>query len=50
MTSPEEEGGCTDLCVDNSVCVVRKIASLYAERLMSDVTIVVGNQEYPSHR
>merc|ERR1719495_737350 len=49
MESPEDEAECR-LCVDNSVCVVRKIASLYAERLMSDVTLVVGQTEYPSHR
>ena len=36
--------------VDNSGTVVNKIANLYAERLMSDVTLVVGNAEYPSHR
>jgi len=47
----ENEAGGSGLCVDNSGCVVTKIASLYAERLMSDVTIVVnGRTEYPSHR
>ena len=30
--------------------VVTKIASLYAERLMSDLILVVGKQELPAHR
>ena len=35
---------CTNLCnVDNSKTVISKIANLYAERLMSDVCLVVGN-------
>ena len=29
--------------VDNSKTVINKIANLYAERLMSDVCLVVGN-------
>ncbi len=36
--------------VDNSGTVIAKIANLYAERLMSDVVLVVGTNEYPSHR
>jgi len=36
--------------MDNSSEVVTKIAGLYAERLMSDVLLVVGNQELPAHR
>ena len=36
--------------IDNSSTVISKIANLYAERLMSDVCLVVGNVEYPSHR
>ena len=36
--------------VDNSSTVINKIANLYAERLMSDVVLVVGNVEYPAHR
>lgn len=36
--------------VDNSSTVINKIANLYAERLMSDVCLVVGSVEYPSHR
>lgn len=27
-----------------------KIATLYAERLMSDICLVVGGTEYPAHR
>ncbi len=47
----EEEGGrCDRHQVDNSSTVINKIANLYAERLMSDVVLVVGNCEYPSHR
>lgn len=36
--------------MDNSSEVVTKIAGLYAERLMSDVLLVVGKQELPAHR
>ena len=36
--------------IDNSATVIKKIAKLYAERLMSDVTLVVGDVEFPSHR
>lgn len=36
--------------VDNSSTVINKIANLYAERLMSDVILEVGTQEFPSHR
>ncbi|EAA06951.5 AGAP000791-PA [Anopheles gambiae str. PEST] len=34
----------------NTNSVLRKIANLYAERLMSDVTLVVGENRYPAHR
>ena len=33
----------TSCSVDNSRTVINKIANLYAERLMSDVCLVVGN-------
>ena len=36
--------------LDNSSTVLAKIASLYAERLMSDVILVVGGSEFPCHR
>ena len=36
--------------LDNSSTVLSKIASLYAERLMSDVILVVGGSEFPCHR
>uniref|UniRef100_A0A1B6GFX9 BTB domain-containing protein n=1 Tax=Cuerna arida TaxID=1464854 RepID=A0A1B6GFX9_9HEMI len=39
-----------DVEIDNSDHVLLKIATLYAERLMSDVTLVVGGVEYPAHR
>ena len=38
------------ISMDNSSEVVTKIAGLYAERLMSDVLLVVGKQELPAHR
>jgi len=38
------------LQVDNSSTVLLKIATLYAERLMSDICLVVGGTEYPAHR
>lgn len=38
------------LDIDNSGTVITKIANLYAERLMSDVSLVVGDAEFPSHR
>ena len=45
----ETDNSCKDECktspcsVDNSTTVINKIANLYAERLMSDVCLVVGN-------
>ncbi|KAG8325513.1 BTB POZ domain-containing protein [Homalodisca vitripennis] len=36
--------------INNTDHVLLKIATLYAERLMSDVTLVVGGVEYPAHR
>ena len=40
----EEDGSNSSPCsVDNSRTVINKIANLYAERLMSDVCLVVGN-------
>ncbi|CAH1406656.1 unnamed protein product [Nezara viridula] len=36
--------------IDNSQHVLVKIATLYAERLMNDICLVVGGVEYPSHR
>ena len=38
------------LIADNYSEVVTKIAGLYAERLMSDVILVVGKQELAAHR
>ena len=37
-------------CISIFFQVVTKIASLYAERLMSDLILVVGKQELPAHR
>ncbi|XP_069674979.1 BTB/POZ domain-containing protein 17 isoform X3 [Periplaneta americana] len=39
-----------DIEVDNSATVLLKIATLYAERLMSDICLLVGGNEYPAHR
>ncbi|XP_052758134.1 BTB/POZ domain-containing protein 17 [Galleria mellonella] len=39
-----------DLEVDNSKSVLLKIATLYAEQLMSDLTLQVAGVEYPAHR
>lgn len=36
--------------IDNSTSVLEKIAGLYAERLMSDIVLVVGQREFPAHR
>uniref|UniRef100_A0A182PM68 BTB domain-containing protein n=1 Tax=Anopheles epiroticus TaxID=199890 RepID=A0A182PM68_9DIPT len=36
--------------LQNTDSVLQKIANLYAERLMSDVTLVVGANRYPAHR
>lgn len=38
------------LVMNNSKSVLTKIANLYAEQLMSDIILVVGNAEYPAHR
>ncbi|XP_041968036.1 BTB/POZ domain-containing protein 17 [Aricia agestis] len=39
-----------DVEVDNSKSVLHKIATLYAEQLMSDLILEVGGTEYPAHR
>ncbi|KAJ0177604.1 hypothetical protein K1T71_006477 [Dendrolimus kikuchii] len=39
-----------DLEVDNSKSVLLKIANLYAEQLMSDLTLEVAGVGYPAHR
>ncbi|KAG4080248.1 hypothetical protein HA402_010740 [Bradysia odoriphaga] len=36
--------------MNNSTSVLHKIATLYAEQLMSDICLVVGNKRYPAHR
>ena len=46
----QSPGQSSSMDIDNSSTVITKIANLYAERLMSDVCLVVGNVEYPSHR
>ncbi|KAL1453225.1 hypothetical protein WDU94_007389 [Cyamophila willieti] len=39
-----------DTEIDNSKHLVTKIATLYAERLMNDICLVVDGKEYPAHR
>ncbi|XP_026727156.1 BTB/POZ domain-containing protein 17 [Trichoplusia ni] len=46
----EESEANEDLEVDNSKSVLVKIATLYAEQLMSDLTLEVGGVGYPAHR
>ncbi|XP_049870510.1 BTB/POZ domain-containing protein 17 [Pectinophora gossypiella] len=46
----EGEAKNEDLEVDNSKSVLNKIATLYAEQLMSDLTLEVGGVGYPAHR
>lgn len=36
--------------IDNSKHVLMNIATLYSERFLSDVCLVVGGVEYPAHR
>lgn len=36
--------------MNNSESVLHRIATLYAEQLMSDICLVVGNNRYPAHR
>lgn len=36
--------------MNNATSVLHKIANLYAEQLMSDICLVVGNNRYPAHR
>lgn len=40
----------SDIEFDNSNSVLLKIASLYAEKLMNDVSLLVGGHEYPAHK
>ena len=40
----------SSISMDNSREEVTKIAGIYAERLMSDVILVVGKQELAAHR
>ncbi|XP_054280143.1 BTB/POZ domain-containing protein 17 isoform X2 [Macrosteles quadrilineatus] len=39
-----------DIDIDNSKHVLMNIATLYSERFLSDVCLVVGGVEYPAHR
>ncbi|XP_076655042.1 transport and golgi organization 10 [Halictus rubicundus] len=46
----EETENSDSIEVDNSRTVLLKIATLYAERLMNDICLVVDGIEYPAHR
>ncbi|KFB36745.1 AGAP000791-PA-like protein [Anopheles sinensis] len=50
MVDVEESKDVGRKMVYNKDSVLQKIANLYAERLMSDVTLVVGKNRYPAHR
>ncbi|XP_065210315.1 BTB/POZ domain-containing protein 17-like [Planococcus citri] len=39
-----------DVEIDNSQQVLKKIATLYAEKLMNDICLVVDGVEFPAHR
>lgn len=45
-----EEGNASTVEMNNSSSVLHKIANLYAEQLLSDIHIKVGNKCYPAHR
>ena len=45
-SSNRDENNSSSCSVDNSGTVISKIANLYAERLMSDVCLVVGNVSF----
>ena len=48
--SPDSEDGENVANFDNSRMIINKMATLYAEKIMSDIILVVGNAEYPSHK
>lgn len=48
MLELENEASIVEM--NNSSSVLHKIANLYAEQLMSDLIIKVGNSSYPAHR
>ncbi|XP_053678799.1 BTB/POZ domain-containing protein 17 [Anopheles nili] len=50
MTDVGDKLDCGQKMLHNTNSVLQKIANLYAERLMSDVTLVVGDNRYPAHR
>ena len=46
----EQEDNENEANIDNSDMIINKMATLYAEKIMSDIILVVGNVEYPSHK
>lgn len=49
-TTPIHTPNVAQCQIDNSGSVLEKIAGLYAERLMSDIVLLVGQREFPAHR
>lgn len=41
---------CSHFQMNNATSVLHKIANMYAEQLMSDICLVVGENKYPAHR
>lgn len=53
VTGQQQHGACNakhEQKIDNSSKVLEKIAGLYAERLLSDITLEVDGKRYPAHR
>lgn len=48
--SPESEDGENVANFDNSRMIINRMATLYAEKIMNDIILVIGNDEYPSHK
>ena len=49
--SPGSEDAENIVNFDNSRMIINKMATLYAEKIMSDIVLVVGNNvEYPAHK
>lgn len=48
----DEDCSCGEckLMIDNSSLMMERIAQLYADRLLSDLTLIVGESKYTVHR
>ncbi|XP_066994013.1 BTB/POZ domain-containing protein 17 isoform X2 [Anabrus simplex] len=47
---PSSSNTSGDMEIDNSDAVLQKISTLYADRVMNDICLVVAGSEYPAHR